>query len=121
MLDRRKEDREASVYKHPYDDPYRLLARKILCIYGLPMAIRVLNDNKLIRRMVVKETKEQDLIGAFLDCVISDLYETHRRMEYVSKLDILGRWFYEKLDKARLRRELRAVIEEFGLSDLIEK
>lgn len=108
-------------YAKDYDDPYKLLAYKVIASYGPQIAKRMLKDHKLIRRCVVKEAKELDVMGFFLDCVVSSMHEEKRRMAYIDKLGSLGRWFYVELDKPRFRQEIRNAFEELGLSDLLEE
>lgn len=56
-----------------------------------------------------------DLGGRFIDCIITDILEKKRRMEYMHKLDELAAYFYQCLDKNRLRKEICLVLKELGI------
>ena len=56
-----------------------------------------------------------DLGGHFVDCIIESLLEDKVRMEYMHKLDELSSYYYSKLDRERLRREIRDILEYAGI------
>ena len=102
-------------YLYDYDDPYKLLAHHIVGSYRPSDVLRVLNDNSYIKNLVLKETRLQDMGGRFIDCIIEDILDGKARMEYMHQLDSLGLYYYSKLDKTRLRDEVRRVLEEAGI------
>lgn len=116
MLEEKTEDKTNDI-----DDPYRRLAFSIVCRNDLPTVHRYLTDYKFVRRVVIRETKEIDLSGPFLDCLAVELGREATRGEMLRQLGILGGYFYRKLDLARLRSNIRQVCEELGIADLIEE
>lgn len=102
-------------YLYDYDNPYKLLAHHIVGSYRPSDVLRVLTDNSYIKNLILKETRLQDMGGRFIDCIIEDILDGKARMEYMHQLDSLGLYYYSKLDKARLREEIRKVLEEAGI------
>ena len=107
-------------YKHQSDDPYKLLAYKIMVEYNIPTVKRILRDNKFVRRAIIREVRSQDFNGDFLDCLFVAIFEDKRRMDLMRQLNSLGLFLYKELDLSRLRREIRTAFEEMGMSDLLE-
>ena len=102
------------------DDPYRRLAYIIVCRNDPITVKRYLKDYKFVRRAVVREAKELDLSGPFLDCLAVVLKGEDERGDVLRQLGVLGGFFYRKLDLPRLRAEIRSVSQELGIADLIE-
>lgn len=102
-------------YLYEYDNPYALLAHHIVGSYRPADVLRVLTDNSYLRNLIVKEMREQDLGGHFIDCIIEDILEEKDRMEYMHKLDELAYYYYSKLDKGRLRDEILAILNNVGI------
>lgn len=102
-------------YLYEYDNPYTLLAHHIVGSYRPADVLRVLTDNSYLRNLIVKEMREQDLGGHFIDCIIEDILEEKDRMEYMHKLDELAYYYYSKLDKGRLRDEILAILNNVGI------
>lgn len=102
-------------YLFEYDDPYKVLAHAIVGFYRPADVIRMLTDNAFILNCVVKEVRDQDMCGHFVDCIIEDILENKDRMEYMGHLDKLAEYYFTKLDKERLRREIRLVLDETGI------
>lgn len=103
------------VYKMPCDDPYVLLASYIIAYYRPSDVLRMLEDDDFIRTQIVKETRGQDMQGGFTDCIVDDLLANKNRMEYMRKLDELADYYYSKLDKERLRKEIRTALGQCGI------
>lgn len=102
-------------YLYDFDNPYKILAHHIVGSYRPSDVLRVLTDNSYIKNCVLKETRLQDMGGRYIDCIIEDILDGKARMEYMHQLDSLGLYYYSKLDKARLRDEIRRVLEEAGI------
>lgn len=102
-------------YLYDFDNPYKILAHHIVGSYRPSDVVRVLTDNSYIKNCVLKETRLQDMGGRFIDCIIEDLLEQKSRMEYMHQLDSLGLYYYSKLDKNRLRDEIRKVLDDAGI------
>lgn len=107
-------------YRRPSDDPYKLLAYKIMVDYNIPTVKRILKDNKFVKRMIIREIRGQDFQGDFTDCLFVSIFESKERMQLMMQLNSLGLFLYKKLDLPRLRREIKNAFEEVGLSDLLE-
>ena len=89
-----------------FDDPYIILAHHILSSLMKSEVERVLVDDDFIRRLIIKETRNQDFSGAFLDCIVQSILDDKRRMEMCHELDKLSQYFFENLDLERLRKEV---------------
>ena len=102
-------------YMFEHDDPYKLLAFAIVGQYRPAEVLRILDDDGYILNRIIKETREQDMCGNFTDCIIEDILEQKERMKYMKELDHLAEYYFSKLDKDRLRKELRLALAEVGI------
>ena len=75
----------------------------------------MLTDNAYIKNRIIKETRDLDLGGHYIDCIIEGILEDKDRMEYMRNLDKLAEYYYSKLDKERLRTELKRFLSECGI------
>lgn len=103
------------VYLYEYDNPYKLLAHSIVGYYRPADVIRMLTDNAFLLNCIIKEVRAQDMGGHFIDCIIEDILEKKKRMEYMNHLDVLAAYYYSQLDKERLRKEIKLALEEIGI------
>lgn len=104
-----------SRYLYDYDNPYTLLAHHIVGVYRPADVLRCLTDNSYLKTLVIKEVRQQDFCGHFLDCIIESILEEKERMEYMGKLDELALYYYSKLDKGRLRAEILVALSDAGI------
>lgn len=102
-------------YLYEADDPYALLAHHIVGNYRPADVMRCLTDNSYLKTLIIKEVRDQDMGGHFVDCIIENILEEKDRMEYMHKLDELGIYYYTKLDKGRLRDEILSVLNKAGI------
>ena len=102
-------------YLYDYDDPYTLLAYHIVGNYRPADVLRVLTDNSYLKNLIIKEMREQDLGGHFIDCIIEGILEEKDRMEYMHQLDDLAYYYYTRLDKGRLRDKILTVLNHAGV------
>lgn len=102
-------------YLYSFDDPYKLLAHYIVGFYRPADVLRVLDDNSYVKNCVLKEVRQLDLGGHYIDCIIENILEDKSRMEYMHQLDNLAAYYYSRLDKERLRKEIRAILEYAGI------
>lgn len=102
-------------YLYEYDDPYKLLAHHIVGFYRASDVIRVLTDNSYLKNCIIKEVRQMDMCGHFIDCIIENILEDKSRMEYMHQLDKLSSYYYSKLDKERLRKEIRSLLDTMGI------
>ena len=103
-------------YRFGYDDPYKILA-SVIVGYDSPCdVVRCLYDNSYLLNRIIKETRAQDFSGHFTDCIIEDILENKDRMEYMARLDVLSGYYYSKLDKERLRKEIALLLDEAGIN-----
>lgn len=103
-------------YLYDFDDPYKLLAHHIVGFYRPADVLRILTDNAYIKNRLIKETRDLDLGGPYIDCIIEGILEEKDRMEYMHELDKLASYYYSKLDKERLRDEILAILNDAGIS-----
>lgn len=106
---------ENKKYLWEMDDPYVLLAHHIVGYYRPADVYRVLTDNSFIKACVVKETRELDLGGHYIDCIIEHILEEKDRMKMMHQLDQLATFFFSRLDKERLRNEIRTALDSAGI------
>lgn len=102
-------------YLFEYDDPYKVLAHAVVGFYRPADVVRMLSDNAFLLNCIVKEVRDQDMCGHFIDCIIEDILDNKDRMEYMEHLDMLAKYYYTKLDRDRLRKEIRLGLEEIGI------
>lgn len=102
-------------YLYEYDDPYTLLAHHIVSAYRATDVIRCLTDNSYLKTLIIKEVREQDFRGHFVDCLIENILEEKDRMEWMHKLDEVAIYLYSRLDKGRLRDEILTVLNKAGI------
>lgn len=102
-------------YLYDFDNPYRILAYHIVGNYRPADVMRMLTDNSYLRNLIIKEVRQQDLGGHFIDCIIENILEDKDRMEYMHALDKLSEYYYSRLDKKRLREEILAVLNRAGV------
>lgn len=103
-------------YFYEIDDPYKILAHHIVGFYRPADVLRILTDNSYLKNKIIKETRDMDLGGHYIDCIIENILEDKDRMEYMHALDRLAEYYYSKLDKERLRDEILTVLNEAGIS-----
>lgn len=103
-------------YFYEIDDPYKILAHYIVGFYRPADVLRILTDNAYLKNQVLKETRDMDLGGHFIDCIIENILGGKKRMEYMHELDRLGEYYYSYLDKGRLRDEILAVLNDANIS-----
>lgn len=102
-------------YLYEFDNPYTILAHYIVGNYRAADVLRCLTDNSFLKSLIIKEVRQQDFCGHFLDCIIEDILEEKDRMEYMKQLDELSKYYYSKLDKGRLRDEILTVLNNAGV------
>lgn len=102
-------------YLYDFDDNYKILAHYIISNYRPADVLRCLTDNSYLKNLVIKEVREQDFCGHFVDCIIENILEEKDRMEYMHKLDELATYYYSKLDRGRLRDEILNMLNEAGI------
>lgn len=102
-------------YLFPYDDPYTLLAHYIVGNFRPADVMRALTDNSYLKMLIIKEVRDQDFCGHFVDCIIENILDDKDRMEYMHQLDELAQYYYTRLDKGRLRDEILAVLNNAGV------
>lgn len=100
---------------NPYDDPYVMLAYRLLADLNIGDIRRVFTDEEFIQKMIIKETRNLDFCGPFLDTIVESILVDKRRMEMCVELDKLSAYFYKNLDLERLRKELAALIDRYGI------
>lgn len=106
---------EMGKYRFEYDDPYKILASMIVGYDEPSDVVRIMYDDAYILNRIIKETRSQDMCGRFTDCIIESILDEKSRMEYMSRLDELSKYYFSKLDKERLRKEIEIALLEAGI------
>lgn len=104
---------------YEYDDPYTILAHAIVGFYRPADVLRILVDDNYIANRIQKEVRSQDLGGNYIDCIIEGILEEKDRMEYMHELDKLAQYYFSRLDKKRLRDEIRKALAEAGIEVVV--
>lgn len=102
-------------YLYDYDDPYKVLSHAIIGFSRPADVLRVLTDDAYLLSLITKEVREMDMKGNFVDCIIEDILDKKKRMEYMRSLDKLAEYYYSQLDKERLRKEIRQALADAGI------
>lgn len=102
-------------YLYDFDNNYKILAHYIVGTFRPADVLRCLTDNSYLRTLIIKEVRQQDLGGHFIDCIIENILEEKDRMEYMHKLDELAQYYYSKLDRGRLRDEILTILNHAGV------
>lgn len=105
-----------SQYLYDFDNPYKILAHHIVSAYRAADVLRCLTDNAYLKTLVIKEVRDQDFQGHFVDCLIESILEEKDRMEWMHKLDEVATYLYSRLDKGRLRDEILTVLNDAGIT-----
>lgn len=100
------------------DDPYKMLACCLIAYLRRADIERLLHDNEYMERLVKKETRLTDLSGWHVDAIVQEMLDNGERMELMRELDKLGHFLYLKMDKPRLRKELRENYKYYFGDDL---
>ena len=103
-----------------WDDPYSILACQMIIQYGIIDLQRILTDSDFLRRVAKKEARDLDIKGQILDVVYQDMVDKGKRKELMAKLSELGLFFYDNLDKQRLRKNIRDYYLDFFEKDLLD-
>lgn len=104
-----------SSYMYDFDDPYKILAHYVVGFCRPADVLRVLTENSYIFTLIQKEVRGLDIGGNFLDCIIEDILADKKRMEYMGHLDALAKYYFDRLDKERLRDEIRSTLSEMKI------
>ena len=100
---------------NPYDDPYIMLVYWLIANLNVGELRRTLEDDEFIYKMIIKETRNLDFKGPFLDTIVCSLLEDKRRMEMCREVDKLSDYFFSQLDLGRLRRELILTLNKYNI------
>lgn len=103
------------IYLYAYDNPYKILAHHIVGTYRPADVLRCLTDNSYLKTLIIKEVRQQDFGGPFIDCIIESILEEKDRMEWMHQLDEVAIYLYSRLDKGRLKSEISAVLNAAGV------
>lgn len=99
-------------FKQPYDDPYRVLAARIVSIYNDHEIKRILESSPYIKSLILNEARLMDIKGCFLDCIDQEVISNDRVRKKNAHLKRLGEFYYSELDIPRLRNEIKKFIAE---------
>lgn len=103
---------------YEYDDPYSFLAWYIISISTKMEIVRTLKDSDYLYRMLLKEVRNQDLRGPFVDCIVDDILRNKERMQLMHELDKLSEFLFTKLDLVRLRAKIIQLCRDYDILDL---
>lgn len=108
-------DGKRIVFNRAYDDPYRVLAAHLVSLYTPRTLQRVLTNSSFVKAVVVKEARQLDIGGIFLDCIDQEIIDNDKLRQKNARLKTLGEFYYSQLDLPRLRSEIRKFANELGV------
>lgn len=97
-----------------YNDPYKMLANKLVLSCSDLQLSRFLHSAKHIRKRITEELKASEFNGDFLDCIMVRLVKTGKVRSLGRPLQATTKFFYDELDVPRLRKEIRYYCERYG-------
>lgn len=109
-------DGKRIVFNRAYDDPYRVLAAHLVSLYTPRTLQRVLTNSSFVKAVVVKEARQLDIGGIFLDCIDQEIIDNDKLRQKNARLKTLGEFYYSQLDLPRLRSEIRKFADELGVA-----
>ena len=108
-------DGKRIVFNRAYDDPYRVLATHLVSLYSPRTLQRILSSSSFVKAVVVKEARQLDIGGIFLDCIDQEIIDNDKLRQKNARLKTLGEFYYSQLDLPRLRSEIRKFADELGV------
>lgn len=108
-------DGKRIVFNRAYDDPYRVLATHLVSLYSPRTLQRILSSSSFVKAVVVKEARQLDIGGIFLDCIDQEIIDNDKLRQKNARLKVLGEFYYSQLDLPRLRSEIRKFADELGV------
>ena len=108
-------DGKRIVFNRAYDDPYRVLATHLVSIYSPRTLQRILSSSSFVKAVVIKEARQLDIGGIFLDCIDQEIIDNDKLRQKNARLKVLGEFYYSQLDLTRLRSEIRKFADELGV------
>lgn len=98
----------------PCDDPYKILALYLVSSCSTAELKKMLHDAKVVKRMIVREVREADFYGPFLDCIMVGVIKSNERRKIGRTLLETADFFYNRFDLIRFRKELKDYCQKFG-------
>lgn len=108
-------DGKRIVFNRAYDDPYRVLATHLVSVYSPRTLQRILSSSSFVKAVVIKEARQLDIGGIFLDCIDQEIIDNDKLRQKNARLKVLGEFYYSQLDLPRLRSEIRKFADELGV------
>ena len=108
-------DGKRIVFNRAYDDPYRVLAAHLVSVYPPKTLARILTNSSFVKSIIVKEAKQMDISGAFLDCIDQEVISNDHLRQKNAYLKKLGEFYFSELNVLRLRIEIKRFAEELNV------
>lgn len=99
-----------------YDNPYRVLSAYIVSAFSVTTVKRILKNPAFVKSIVIREAKQMDISGAFLDCIDQEIIANDMIRKKNVYLKKLGEFYFSELDLERLNKEIRRFAEELGVN-----
>lgn len=74
-----------------------------------------MTNSSFVKSIVVKEAKQMDIGGAFLDCIDQEIISNDHLRQKNVYLKQLGEFYYSELNLLRLRREIKRFAIELNV------
>ena len=106
-------DKPSDGFAHNYDNPYKILAVRIVVKYSPAEIKRMLSERAFFKRLVVVEIRDNiEINSIYADCVDDLLLQRNQKVYLRTALEKLGKFYFEELDLSILRRYIKAFCEK---------
>ena len=106
-------DKPSDGFAHNYDNPYKVLAVRIVVKHSPAEIKRMLSERAFFKRLVVVEIRDNiEINSIYADCVDDLLLQRNQKVYLRTALERLGEFYFEELDLSILRRYIKAFCEK---------
>ena len=74
-----------------------------------------MTNSSFVKSIIIKEAKQMDIGGAFLDCIDQEIISNDRLRQKNVYLKKLGEFYYSELNLFRLRKEIKRFALELNV------
>lgn len=106
-------DKPSDGFSHNYDNPYKILAIKIVTTHTPAEIKRMMSERAFFKRLVTIEIRDSiDINSPYVDCVEELLLRDNQKVYLRSAYEKLGEFFFNELDLLVLRKHIKSFCEK---------
>ena len=106
-------DKPSDGFSHNYDNPYKILAIKIVTTHTQAEIKRMMSERAFFKRLVTIEIRDSiDINSPYVDCVEELLLRDNQKVYLRSAYEKLGEFFFNELDLSVLRKHIKSFCEK---------